>query len=84
MTWQGRAWRLRIPKSSILFGRHEANNVLEYLAMVITIWLCLLHCKEEALAGRQHLGRWMVIQDDGGTPELLLLRPSKDGVEKSH
>jgi hypothetical protein len=49
MTWQGRAWRLRIPKSSILFGHHEANNVLEYLAMVITIWLCLLHCKEEAL-----------------------------------
>jgi hypothetical protein len=33
----------------ILFGHHEANNVLEYLAMVITIWLCLLHCKEEAL-----------------------------------
>jgi hypothetical protein len=49
MTWQGRAWRLRIPKSSILFGHHEANNVLEYLAMVITIWLCLLHCKEGVL-----------------------------------
>jgi hypothetical protein len=49
MTWQGRAWRLKIPKSSILFGHHEANNVLEYLAMVITIWLCLLHCNKEAL-----------------------------------
>jgi hypothetical protein len=33
----------------ILFGHHEANNVLEYFAMVITIWLCLLHCKVEAL-----------------------------------
>jgi hypothetical protein len=49
MTWQGRSWRLKIPKLSILSGRHEANNVLEYLATVITIWLCLLHCKEEAL-----------------------------------
>jgi hypothetical protein len=42
VTWQGRAWRLKIPKLSILFGYHEANNVLEYLAMVITVWLCLL------------------------------------------
>jgi hypothetical protein len=49
MTLQGRAWRLKIPKLSMLFGHHEAGNILEYLAMVITIWLCLLHCKEEAL-----------------------------------
>jgi hypothetical protein len=58
MTWQGRGWRLKIPKSSILFRHHEANNVLEYLAMVITIWLCLLHCKEGVCWNRSASWRW--------------------------
>jgi hypothetical protein len=40
MTWQGRAWRLKIPKLLILFGHHEANNVLEYLAMVTSFGTC--------------------------------------------
>jgi hypothetical protein len=38
-TWQGTAWRLRIPPGSPLYGLHTANNALELLAMVVTVWL---------------------------------------------
>jgi hypothetical protein len=36
-TWKGRAWRLRIPPECLLHGVSEANNVLEFLAMAVTI-----------------------------------------------
>ena len=38
----GRAWRLRIPKGSILFGSALINNLLEFIGMAVNIWLeCL-------------------------------------------
>jgi hypothetical protein len=42
----GRAWRIRIPESSPLYGLDIANNVLEFLGMMITIWLVLVECEE--------------------------------------
>jgi hypothetical protein len=41
----GRAWWIRMPDSSLMFGVDIANNVLEFLEMVVvTIWLVLLKC----------------------------------------
>ena len=38
----GRAWRLRIPKGSILYGSALINNLLEFIGMAVNIWLeCL-------------------------------------------
>jgi hypothetical protein len=48
-TWSGRAWRLRIPPSSTIYGVSESNNVLEFLAMAVTIWLVLLDCAAQGL-----------------------------------
>jgi hypothetical protein len=42
----GRAWRIRIPDSSPIYGLDIANNVLEFLGMMVTIWLVLLECDE--------------------------------------
>jgi hypothetical protein len=35
----GRAWRIRIPESSPLYGHPKVNNLLEFLGMVINVWL---------------------------------------------
>jgi hypothetical protein len=43
----GRAWRIRIPASSPLFGADIGNNVLEFLAMAVTIWLTIIECRLE-------------------------------------
>jgi hypothetical protein len=43
----GRAWRIRIPPSSPIYGIDMANNVLEFLGMVVTIWLVLIECAEQ-------------------------------------
>jgi hypothetical protein len=40
----GRAWRLLIPPDCAFYGESEINNLLEFLAMVITIWIILLEC----------------------------------------
>jgi hypothetical protein len=38
----GTAWRIQIPKGSILYGSDRVNNLLEFLGMAINIWLeCL-------------------------------------------
>jgi len=38
----GQAWRLRIPKTSILYGHPKINNLLEFIGMAVNIWLeCL-------------------------------------------
>jgi hypothetical protein len=42
----GRAWRLRIPRTSPLFGDSTANNVLKLLALAITLWLQVLEATE--------------------------------------
>jgi hypothetical protein len=38
----GRAWRIRIPGTSPLFGEPTINNYLEFLGMLINIWLVCL------------------------------------------
>ena len=38
----GRAWRIRIPTASPLYGLQIANNFLEFLAMTVNIWLQLV------------------------------------------
>jgi hypothetical protein len=43
-SWQGRAWRLRIPVTSPLYGDSTANNFLEFLAMMITVWTIVADC----------------------------------------
>jgi hypothetical protein len=35
----GRAWRIRIPASSPIFGNPTVNNLLKFLGMAINIWL---------------------------------------------
>ena len=40
----GRAWRLLIPSDCAFYGESEINNFLEFLAMVVTIWLIILEC----------------------------------------
>jgi hypothetical protein len=42
----GRAWRVRIPESSPIYGVDTANNVLEFLGMMVTIWLTIFECDE--------------------------------------
>ena len=42
----GRAWRIRIPESSPLYGLDIANNVLEFLGMMVSIWLVIIECEE--------------------------------------
>lgn len=54
--WSGRAWRLQIPKSSILYGDDTANNFLELLAMVVTIWLAIKDCDDRGLIHEHILG----------------------------
>jgi hypothetical protein len=46
-TWHGRAWRLCIPPESLLYGLHTANNALEFLAMVVTVWLMVIESPEQ-------------------------------------
>ena len=38
----GRAWRFQIPWFSPIYGTDIANNVLEFLGMLVTIWLIIL------------------------------------------
>jgi len=46
-TSNGRAWRLKISSSSFIYGKSTSNNILEFLAMTITIWLALKECEEQ-------------------------------------
>jgi hypothetical protein len=43
-SWSGRAWRIQIPTDSVLYGDDTVNNVLEFLAMAITLWLMVIEC----------------------------------------
>jgi hypothetical protein len=45
----GRAWRIRIPDSSPIYGLDIANNVLEFLGMMVTIWLVLIECEQDCI-----------------------------------
>jgi len=40
-TLKGRAWRLRVPRSSPIYGDDRANNALEFLGMAINVLLML-------------------------------------------
>ena len=38
----GRAWRIQIPQSSVVRGHQGVNNLLEFMGMVVNVWLeCL-------------------------------------------
>jgi hypothetical protein len=37
---------VKIPKSSPIYGADIANNVLEFLGMVVTVWLAITKCTE--------------------------------------
>jgi hypothetical protein len=41
----GRAWRLKIPPDCAFYGASEINNLLEFLAMMLNIWLIVLDCQ---------------------------------------
>jgi hypothetical protein len=43
----GRAWRVQIPPLSPIFGVDIANNVQEFLAMLVAIWLTILKCDKD-------------------------------------
>jgi hypothetical protein len=43
----GRAWRIQIPSSSPIYGADIANNVLEFLGMMLTVWLVILECDQQ-------------------------------------
>lgn len=45
----GTAWRLKVNRLSPIYGDHIANNMLEFLGLVITFWLILLDYKEQNL-----------------------------------
>ena len=38
----GRAWRIRIPKGSPIYGSKRVNNLLEFIGMAVNIWLACL------------------------------------------
>ena len=40
-TLQGRAWRIRVPKTASFYGDDTVNNVLEFLGMVISVLLMI-------------------------------------------
>jgi hypothetical protein len=44
-TLSGTAWRIRIPAESPLFGVSKANNVFEFLAMAVTLWILIRECQ---------------------------------------
>jgi hypothetical protein len=46
----GRAWRVRIPKSSPIYGQSTVNNFLEFLGMVVNVWLMCSTFTEESEA----------------------------------
>ena len=48
-THGGRGWRLEINPILVTNGNDISNNILEFLGMVITLWLSLIECKELGL-----------------------------------
>ena len=45
----GMGWRLKIDNRSLVYGNDTTNNALEFLGLVMTLWLLLLDCKERGL-----------------------------------
>jgi hypothetical protein len=48
----GKAWRVKIPSESILFGHPGINNLLEFLGMVVNVWLECKNCQDTR--GEEH------------------------------
>ena len=42
----GKAWRVRIPTGSIIHGHPGVNNLLEFLGMIVNVWLECRSCQE--------------------------------------
>ena len=43
--WTGFAWRFKVPRESPLCGLDAANNLLEFLALTVTVWLLVIECR---------------------------------------
>jgi hypothetical protein len=67
---RGRAWRIRIPKTSVLYGNKKINNLLEFIGMAINI---LLEIKFEPAT-----------TEDGGFPCILALGDSTSAIGWLH
>jgi hypothetical protein len=44
---RGWAWRIKIPSASPIYGVSKANNVFEFLAMAVTLWILVLECRHK-------------------------------------
>ncbi|KAI2502402.1 hypothetical protein MHU86_12059 [Fragilaria crotonensis] len=42
----GKGWRARIPKTSIIYGHPGINNLLEFLGMIVNVWLECRSCND--------------------------------------
>ena len=47
---EGTAWRVRIPQSSPIYAESTVNNFLEFLGMVVNVWLMCLTFRERSEA----------------------------------
>jgi hypothetical protein len=46
----GRAWRVQIPRTSPIYGQSTANNFLEFLGMIVSVWLMCVKFTEHSEA----------------------------------
>jgi hypothetical protein len=44
----GKAWRIRIPSDSFIFGHPGINNLLEFLGMIVSVWLECRSCTADS------------------------------------
>ena len=42
----GTAWRVKIPKDSVIFGHPGINNLLEFLGMIVNVWIECNSCRK--------------------------------------
>jgi hypothetical protein len=74
-----RTWRMGIPASSPIHGQSMANNFLEFLGMVVKIWLMCLAFPNSQFGvttcdRRQHIRDWVAIPIEPNLPRVTLLR----------
>jgi hypothetical protein len=73
----GRAWRIQIPKSSPVRGHSGVNNLLEFVGMVINVWLeCLDTTTSEACI--------LAIGDSSSAIGWLFRTSNLDPLEGAH
>ena len=70
-THSGRAWRLKISRSSPIYGIDSANIALEFLGMAITLLLSLMECKQKGF-----IDKVILILGDNTSAVSWILRSS--------